>query len=458
MKGSASVNRIEHLRSRPIQDVLDEKSRSTCDQTELEFIVVNESIGLCNYRQAAFWHDGRGVCRLSGVVEVEANAPYVQWLNRVCRFLAEKYSHVVCLEQQDLPESLAAEWISWLPRHIFWVPLSKPKISRLKGSCGLIFASESAFLQQDKNLLVQWCDKWYYTWTASGQVSKSTWLKRVFLNTNDAKVSWWRRPYPYLVLGVLLVLQLPVNLTLLAPAELIPKDPVIVRSPMDGVIDELLVAPNSHVEVGAPLFSLDKVKLQSQFNIAQGKIGGLRTQYNQVAQLSLTDPVQKAKLAAIAAEIDQKEAELEYLSGQLQRSEVSAVVKGTVLYPAADELKGKPVQTGEGVMRLVNPENSQVEAWLDAGDAIPIPEGAETVLYLSSMPTRPVPARVFLMGYEPTLQPSGNYAYRVRAEIQDDLLHRVGLKGIAKIVAGEVPLYYLIFRRPLSSLRQFFGI
>jgi biotin carboxyl carrier protein len=458
VNSSPSVKRIEQPQSRSIEDLLDEKSRSTCDQTELEFIVVNESIGLCNYRQAAFWHDGRGICRLSGVVEAESNAPYVQWLNRVCRFLAEQYTHSTCLEQRDLPESLATDWASWLPRYILWIPLHQPKISRDRDTCGLLFASELRFLQQDEQLLSEWCDKWYYTWVASGQASKRNWLKALLVNAKDNKASLWRRPYPYLLLLVLLILQLPVNLTLLAPAELIPKDPVIVKSPLDGVIDELFVEPNSQVEVGTPLFRLDQEKLRSQFKIAQGKIEGLRTQYNQVAQHALSDALQKAKLASVAAEIDQKEAEAAYLYGQLQRSEVKAVVNGTVLYSAVDELKGKPVQTGESVMRLVNPQISQVEAWLDASDAVPIPEGAETVLYLSSMPTRPVTARMFLMGYEPTLQPSGNYAYRIRAEIQDDQSHRVGLKGIAKIVAGEVPLYYLIFRRPFSSLRQFLGI
>jgi hypothetical protein len=458
MKAAATTARIEQLSPRMILNKLEEKTRTTRNQAELEFMVVNESIGLCGYRQAAFWHDGQGVRRLSGVVQVEANTPYVQWLNRLCASLSKQYRHTQRLEQTDLTESLATEWSSWLPQHLLWVPLDTPSISRQTRTGGLIFANETGFSQQDADLIEHWCRTWFYAWVASGQAARGLDLTGLFSNTHGAKASWWKRPYVYLLLGGLLALHLPVNLTLLAPAELIPKDPVVIRSPMDGVIDEVLVAPNAQVETGTPLFNLDQEKLLSQYNIAQREMAGLQTQYNQVVQLSLSDNLQKAQLASIAAEIDQKDVAIQYLQGQLQRSEVKATVMGTILYPSTDELEGKPVQTGEGVMRLVNPEKVQVEAWLGVADAVPIPNDAEMVLYLSSMPTQPVHAQIHLIGYEPVLQPSGSYAYRIRADIRDDQPHRVGLKGIAKIVADKVPLYYWIFRRPLSSLRQFLGI
>src|SRR3569833_3351500 len=47
-------------------------------------------------RQAALWLEGEGVTTLSGVATPEANAPYVQWLNRLLRRLAQQNSPHPC--------------------------------------------------------------------------------------------------------------------------------------------------------------------------------------------------------------------------------------------------------------------------------------------------------------------------------------------------------------------------
>lgn len=460
--GLSPAKKVEPIRPPRLLEQLEAKCRTTSNPAELEFIAVNESAGLCHYRQAAFWHRKGGIRRLSGVVQVEANAPYVHWLGRLCTYLSERYETPTVLQPQDLPDTLANDWDSWLPRYVLWVPLTGSPIDRRAGFGGLLFADASGFAPHDIALLDRWCASWYYTWVACRQATARNWLTPFSKRDTGDRIDGFalmRKSWLYpAVLAAALLLLIPVNLTVLAPAELIPKDPIVVRSPMDGVIDKVFAPPNTRVETGATLFALDTDKLRSQFDIARRKLAGLNTQYHQVMQRSLVDDEQKSRLAVMANEIAQKEAEVRYLQGQLRRAEIKAQQAGMVLYGTADELEGKPVQTGEAVMRLVDPEKVLVEAWLSVGDAVPIRQHAELMLYLSSTPTRPVKSRVVLVGYEPLQQPTGDFAYRVRAEIEGHSAHRVGLKGVAKIVADEVPLYYWMFRRPVAAVRQFIGI
>ena len=60
------------------------RARHAASAEALGFVAVNETHALFAYRQAALWFADRGIVALSGVVSPEANAPYVQWLERLC--------------------------------------------------------------------------------------------------------------------------------------------------------------------------------------------------------------------------------------------------------------------------------------------------------------------------------------------------------------------------------------
>ncbi|MGA1318889.1 MAG: secretion protein HylD, partial [Rubrivivax sp.] len=64
---------------------LGRRAREARSEAELSFLLVNDSLALTPYRQAALWWHGRGVATLSGLVQADRNAPYVQWLDRLAR-------------------------------------------------------------------------------------------------------------------------------------------------------------------------------------------------------------------------------------------------------------------------------------------------------------------------------------------------------------------------------------
>ena len=72
-----------------------------------------------------------------------------------------------------------------------------------------------------------------------------------------------------------------------------------------------------------------------------------------------------------------------------------------VLFDSPSEWIGKPVQTGERVMRVADPDAVEIEAWVPVGDAIPLAEGAPLRLYLAADPLTAVQGRVRYMATTP---------------------------------------------------------
>ena len=108
-------------------------------------------------------------------------------------------------------------------------------------------------------------------------------------------------------------------------------------------------------------------------------------------------------------------------------------------------------------MRIAAPDDVEIEAWVNVGDAIPLADGASASLYLNASPLNSVSANVRYMAHEAIQRPDGQYAYRVRARLDSATTHRVGLKGTAKLAGGWVPLVYWVLRRPLATIRQTIG-
>src|SRR3954469_1734645 len=86
---------------------LAQRARAAASANELAFLAVNDSRALAPYRQAALWLGAGGVHTLSGVVAVEANAPYAQWLDQLCRALASPKGAPIDLNKPDAQSAAA---------------------------------------------------------------------------------------------------------------------------------------------------------------------------------------------------------------------------------------------------------------------------------------------------------------------------------------------------------------
>ncbi len=434
---------------------LSRQARHAASDRELGFLLVNDTLALAPYRQAALWLAESGVWSLSGVVQVDANVPYAQWLDAVSRYLQATTpagSGPRAFAPADLPPALAAEWAQWWPGHALW--LGAP------AGAG-IFVRDDPWQADDMAALAEWSDVWWHAFLALHRPRLARWRglrgRVVQALAWQAGQPWWRQRRLQVAGAVLAVVLWPVRLTVLAPGELVPANPVVVRAPLDGVIDVFHVQPNQAVQAQQPLFSFDELVIQSRLDVAQQALATAETDYRQTSQQALTDARSKSQLALLVGKVEERRAEIEALQAQLTRARVLAPQAGVVLMDDPSEWIGRPVTTGERILRLASLDDVEVEAWVPMADAIRLVPGDAVSLYLGASPLSPVSATLRYMAHDAVQRPDGSLAYRVRATLREKTSHRVGLKGTAKLHGGWVPLSYWALRRPLATLRATVG-
>lgn len=432
---------------------LGHRARAARSSAELRFLLVNDSRVLTPYRQACLWLDSGGVMALSGVVEPDKNTPYAQWLHGVCQFLhAQQSIQVRRIEVAQLPPELATSWSEWLGAHAVWVPLLKD--AETPFPCGgLLLSGAQVFEEQRFPLFAEWGRIWFHAYAALRAGRPGFWKKP--LASSATAASWWQKKPTWILGGLLVLSAVPVHMSVLAPGELVAAQPVVLRAPLDGVIEQIHVQPNQMVRKGERLFGLDEAQIGSRLEVAQQALLTAEAEYRQSAQLALGDVRSKAQLAALVGRIGEKRAEVQYLSDQRDRSRVLAPEDGMVLFDSPTEWLGKPVQTGERVMRIARPQEVEIEAWVPVGDAVPLKEGSPVKLYLAANPMAGLEGKLRYMAYDASARPDGSYAYRMRASMPFEEKARIGLKGTAKLQGDWVPLVYWVLRKPWAVLRQF---
>ena len=450
----------------PLSALLDlaERARAARSEAELAFLLVNESTALTPYRQAALWWQAGGVRTLSGLVQPELNAPYAQWVAALARHCAERAapSGPFALTAADLPADLASPWADWWPGCALWVPLPPaPGADRdTVAAGGLLLARDEPFGDAEIALWRHWAGAWWHALVAlRREPGAGRWWpwRRATVGALPRRRLGWRHPAVWAGAALVASALVPVRQSVLAPGELVPRQPTVVRAPVDGVVDVFHVQPNQTVKKGQPLFGFDEAVIQSRLEVAQQALATAATELRQATQQALGDVRVRPQLAVLNGRIEERRAEVAYLREQLKRSRVLAPQDGVVLFDDPTDWIGRPVSVGERVLRIARPDDVEVEAWLPIADAIALQSGAPVLLYLNASPLAPVQARLRLVAHEAVQRPDGSWAYRVRATLDGATAHRVGLKGTAKLQGGWVPAIYWALRRPLATLRATVG-
>ncbi|PNH95403.1 efflux RND transporter periplasmic adaptor subunit [Vibrio diazotrophicus] len=432
---------------------LGHRARDASSEAELRFLLLNETISLLNYRQAAFWSADRGVEALSGVSSVDSSASYTQWLNSWFDSAPKGEKTLAYQTVLSLLYKQDNEWQQWLPP--FLVSVYLPPTGKFSGG-RVMFAREQAFEQAELILLQEWCEIWRGEYQHHVSKNISSWFPRI--SSRPFHIRWLYRGF---ILGVVVAIsQIPVHLSILAPAELISNHPIIVRAPMDGIVEAIEVKPNQYVKQGDLLFEFDRVSLINRLEVAKRSLATAEAEYKANAQRALFDAQSKGQLAILRSRVEEKVIEVNYLNQLNQRSEVRAAVDGLVILDDETEWAGRPAVTGERILMIADERDVGIEAWISPKDILPLVLGSKVSLFLSADPVTPLDAQLTYLAHQPELRPDGNYAYRARAELvgQNASHVRVGLKGTARIDGEQVSLFYWVARRPWAAVRTWLGI
>jgi hypothetical protein len=448
---------------------LSARARAAETEAALAFTIVNETQVLVPYRQAAWWHAGGAlpgaVAAVSGLPQCDPAAPYVQWLNAVCRRLTRRpapppetlqapapagetpQAQPQTFTADDLPTELAADWAAWWPARALWVPLIDAR-QRILGA--VLFAREDPFNPQEVALLAELAHVWAHALRAfEPQISP---FSRALASLRQGKLR------KRVLIALALACVMPVPLSVLAPAEVTAKDPFVVRSPLDGVIDRLQVQPNQHVVAGTPLFSLDATTLASRDALARKNFDAAQEEYRQTAQLAVTSDKDRLDMAVKKGKLDASAVELDYAAAQLARLRITATRAGVAVFSDPNDWVGRAVSVGEKVMLLADPAHVELTAYLPVAENVEVKPGATLTLYPKSSPLVSYAAHVDTIAYRAEPTPEGVLAYRIKASFTGDAPRpELGMMGTARIHGRWVPLVYYLLRRPLAATRQWLG-
>lgn len=415
---------------------------------ELPFVMVNETAGVVPYQQAALWEGGSGgrIAALSGVSSPDPAGAYAVWLRRLIATLSGS-PEPRAVNPAALPPQVAADWAEHLPPHVVWLPLTAPD-GRALG--GLLLARTDPWGEPDRHLLDYIGDAYAHAWLLAH-------ARRVKLpGAATGRRRWALAAAMLLLLGGA---AMPVRQSALAPAEVIPRAPTLVRAPFEGVIDTVAVTPNQTVGAGQPLLTLDTAQLRAKHKVALKARDVTQAEYQQAAQQAVFDARAKSRLTVLQGKLEQEMAEAAYLQTLLTRATVAAPMAGVAVFENANDWIGKPVSQGERIMMLADPAEVELEVRLAVGDALPFAADAEVAFFLNVAPDEPLRARVTSTSYRAQAAPDGVVAYRVKAAFADGTVApRIGLKGTAKIYGETAPLALWVLRRPIAAARQWLGL
>lgn len=430
---------------------VESKVRSAKDEIELLHLIANESRKLVSARQVIILRRGRAgifdvVC-VSSMALIERDTPFTRWVSGIVREIVadDDNSKSIVFDLPAFTDPVAEETKNYPFPHMVWHPLRL--VSGQVYACAL-FSREQPWSDQDVRIIARECDVFSDRWQA----------------LYGEKALKWRRPInrtKRIIIGAcaLAVSVLPVPLTALAPVEIIAKSPQLVTAPIDGVIKDILVEPNSAVSRGQVILSFDETTARNQLQVSEQELLLASARLDRTNQAAFTDEKARHDLGAAKADYELKKAERDYSSELLTKSQIVARRSGVLVYESRDRWIGKPVKTGERIMEIVDPNHAMARIDLPVADAIGLDKDASAKLFLDVDPLSSLRATFVSEAYQAEPSATRQLVFRILASLEPgETVPRIGSRGTAQLRGSSVPLAYYLLRRPLSALRQHIGM
>lgn len=425
---------------------------------ELYYQIVNETRSLVNYSQAVLLTvDFSGKYKVVGISDisvVDSTSPYVQWIENIIIDLNnnEKSKDIFAVDTKtDLKQIDFKSMHEFSPSNILFIPLKSIKENREINYILLLFKEEK-WLEKDILILKHLSSSLAYFLFAMRSTGISQIFKKISLKNKYLKIS---------IFLLIILMFLPVRLSVLAPLEVEAKNPYVVTSPLNAVIEEVKVFPNDKIEKEQLLVKFDDVDFNNNYLVAKRTLDVANAQLHTVKQSSFFDATQKSQISQLESQVKLKEAELNFAQEQLGKTKIYAKEDGIAIINNPNDWKGKPVTTGERVFLIAKPQSIELKIMLPVSEAIFLEENALIKAFFDNDPTNSWSGKVKYISYKPELTEQNVLSYKITADFDDikenGYIPSIGLRGTAKIYSKKVTLFFYLFRKPITAVRQWIG-
>ena len=431
---------------------LEKKTREAKSKDELNFIVVNETREIIDYTTSFLLlksaTDKFHINAISDIASIDRTAPLVTFVESVINHKTKKdLKEIESIDLEQFSKKIKKQKPKNIPQYLLCIPIFSPQ----RGLQGYLLLARNKNFNENENELVQHLSRTYghaYN-TFLTNFSIKNFLKKNF----TGKKRW------ITISVIILIFLFPVRMTSTAPVEVVAKNPFLITSPFDGVVKKIIANNNDQTKPGDLLVLLEDIDLSNEFNLAKQSLQVAEKELLRTRQSSFTDNEQKSRLAELVAQVDLKRVELKSAERKLKNSKIYSEKKGVVIVDRKSDWQGKPVAVGEKILTIADPNNIEFLIWLPVKDSIVINQDANTNIFLDINPMSSYKGNIIRSTYEPELSPEEVLSYKLISSFKGNRdTPRIGLRGTAKVYGNRTILFYYLFRKPITFIRQLIGI
>ncbi|MFA5951093.1 MAG: HlyD family efflux transporter periplasmic adaptor subunit [Hyphomicrobium sp.] len=421
---------------------------------DLVFLAANETRKLINARQlfVVRVHPKGNVSveAISSLSAVDREAPAVVWVERLLIRLGREASlnkpHTFRLPAYCDANDAYDDKTYPFPQ-FKWVPMQGRDGNTF---AGMLLTREIPWGESDDVVASRLAEAYAHSWLALEPPATFRLSMALSLRTKAA-----------IAVMLCAAMLFPVSMTVLAPAEIAAVEPFVVAASLDGVIDDILVEPNTAVSAGTPLIRFSDTTARNSLAVAEREVQVADAQLRQTTQAAFSDPEAKRTLAVARADLAVKQAERDFARDLLSKTIISAPRNGLAVFSDKRELVGRPVTVGQRILEIADPARVAVRIEVPVSDAISLAKGSRVRVFLDADPLHPAEAVITRASYTARIKENNVLAFRVDADLVADAnapVLRLGQRGTAQIHGSRVTLFYYLFRRPISYVRQRLGV
>ena len=440
---------------------LEQRLRKAQSIAQLNYTIVNQVHNCIPYTQAVLLTrnklDRMEVVAASDIPTIDYTSPFVHWIESLGKHLSGSLSGksaelgVRPVNKAEMPVHLRLDWADMSPDHLLWLPLKAAADDKVTIGYLLLFR-DTPWSEREKVIAQHLSEPIGHALFALWRPGIFNILQRHLKN---------KKVLAGVALAIFILMFWPVRLSTLAPVEVIAKNPMVISAPFDGVIREVKVEPNEVIGQGTLLVELEQTELKSVFEVAEQSLNVALAELKTMQHSGFIDPSLKARLAELEAIVNLRTAERDYAAKKLARATIRADGSGVAVLDDPNTWKGRPVKVGERIMLLASPDNIELEIMLAVKDSIALQKDALVKVFFDHSPLEVWEGRIRHASYEPERTPQEQMAYRLVASLENNdetmELPRIGMRGTAKVYGDSVSLFFLLFRRPITSVRQWLG-
>jgi len=261
-----------------------------------------------------------------------------------------------------------------------------------------------------------------------------------------------------ILVAMLLLFIIPVPLRVVAQCEVIPKDPVLITAPLDGIIEQVVVHPGDQIKKGDVVFEYDKRAPLHDLKVAQKEVQIIQAEINRATAMGLADSKSLAELGVLKLKLEKEQVQLDLARYYASRLTMTSPADGVVTLDNPEEWRGKPVKIGEKVMMIGDPNKTKIRIWLPEDDNIALRQDKPITIFLNVDPEKKREAFLEYIANESTVNEKNITSFIAEANwVGTPRDVKLGLKGTAVLYGPQVSLFYYIMRKPWATLRHATG-